>query len=178
MYRKETNGTVISSADNPVTRSVALEGAAVVTKNGWRAWIAHHRSGKVLFQNPAEIAHLRTVENKLASPPEPMPRYWHDKAVEQLSRQSGLRPMVDSTNCEKLLWNRLVELQSAAYAVLSDVDDDGVAEANDMAIRGLRDAVKGKGPLPMAKRRLRAVARTEAVSSAAGAGGSRRIDAL
>lgn len=32
MYRMGTTGRVISSADNPVPRKVALEGAAVVTK--------------------------------------------------------------------------------------------------------------------------------------------------
>lgn len=61
MYRVGTDGRVASSADNPVTRKVALEGAAVVTNNGWRAWVEHHTSGKILYQNPAEVAHQQSV---------------------------------------------------------------------------------------------------------------------
>ncbi len=53
----------------------------------------------------------------------------------------GLKPGNGATACEKRLWGRLVTLQAAAYRVLSDVDDDGVAEAHDMAVLALREAV-------------------------------------
>jgi len=64
MYRMGTTGRVISSADNPVTRKVALEGAAVVTKNGWRVWVEHHTSGKILYRNPAETGYQRSLVDK------------------------------------------------------------------------------------------------------------------
>jgi len=80
------------------------------------------------------------------------PGYWTQLAFEQLSLEQGLLPGNDATDYEKLLWGRLVALQAAANAVLSDVDDDGVAEANDMAVLGLRQAVKGPPKLKAAKR--------------------------
>ena len=64
MYRMGTAGKVISSADNPVTRKAALEGAAVVTKNGWWVWVEYHTSGKILYQNPAEVAHQQSLVAK------------------------------------------------------------------------------------------------------------------
>lgn len=64
MYRMGTVGRVISSADNPVTRKVALEGAAVVTKNGWRVWVEHHTTGKIIHQNPAEVAYQKSIAEK------------------------------------------------------------------------------------------------------------------
>ena len=70
-------------------------------------------------------------------PDEPGPGYWHDMAEDRLSAQPGLKPEAVATQCEKLLWKRLVALQAAAYRVLSDVDDDGVAEAHDGAAIGL-----------------------------------------
>lgn len=85
------------------------------------------------------------------SPPEP--GYWTQLALEQLSSQNGLLPGSNATACEKLLWNRLVALQAAANAVLSDVDDDGIAEAKDMAVLGLRQAVNGL-PKPRSVKRV------------------------
>lgn len=64
MYRMGTNGRVISSDDNPVSRKSALEGAAVVTKNGWRVWVEHHTSGKILYQNPAEVTYQKSLVKK------------------------------------------------------------------------------------------------------------------
>ena len=64
MCRVGTVGQVISSADNPVTRKVALEGADVVTKNGWWVWVEHHTSGKVLYRNPAEVAYQQSLVAK------------------------------------------------------------------------------------------------------------------
>jgi hypothetical protein len=87
---------------------------------------------------------LMNFTTSSSGPEEPTPGYWHDRAVEKLNTQDRLKPGPDATHSEKRLWARLVELQAAAYAVLSDVDDDGVAEAHDMAILGLRNAVNGK----------------------------------
>ncbi|WP_371436204.1 hypothetical protein [Polaromonas sp.] len=82
--------------------------------------------------------------NSVSAPAEPNPGYWHEQAVHQL----GLQPGPVATACEKLLWSRLVALQAAAYAVLSDVDDDGVAEAQDMAVMRLRKAVETEPQSP------------------------------
>lgn len=82
---------------------------------------------------------MNTTETQ--TPDEPSPDYWRDLAVERLGALPGLRPGVGATACEKRLWGHLVTLQAAAYRVLSDVDDDGVAEAHDMAVLGLREAV-------------------------------------
>lgn len=76
----------------------------------------------------------------IATPAPQNPSYWTQLALEQLK---GLQPGSGATTGEQILWGRLVALQAAANAVLSDVDDDGVAEANDMAVLGLRQAVKG-----------------------------------
>lgn len=84
-----------------------------------------------------------------ATPTPPEPGYWTQIALEQLK---GTQPASGATAGEKVLWGRLVDLQAAANAVLSDVDDDGVAEANDMAILGLRHAVKGARKPSTAKR--------------------------
>lgn len=80
---------------------------------------------------------------EVATPSPPEPGYWTQLALQQLGREPGLLPGENATNCERLLWNRLVALQAAANAVLSDVDDDGIAKAHDMAVLGLRQAVKG-----------------------------------
>ncbi|WP_141396376.1 hypothetical protein [Polaromonas sp. AET17H-212] len=88
----------------------------------------------------------------IATPSQPEPGYWTQLALAQLISQQGLLPGSNATACEKLLWGRLVALQAAANAVLSDVDDDGIAEANDMAVLGLRQAVKGPQKPKVAKR--------------------------
>lgn len=93
--------------------------------------------------------------NAIAIPSPPEPGYWTQRALEQLSAQPGLQPGPAATSCEKLLWARLVALQAAANAVLSDVDDDGLAEKDDMAVLGLRQAVKGPPkarPMPVGRR--------------------------
>lgn len=88
----------------------------------------------------------------IATPSQPEPGYWTQLALAQLGRQQGLQPGSNATACEKLLWGRLVDLQAAAIAVLSDVVDDGIAEANDMAVLGLRHAVEGPQKPKVAKR--------------------------
>lgn len=98
------------------------------------------------------------------APDEPSSGYWHALAVTRLSAHPGLKPGDGATPCEKLLWRRLVDLQAAAYGVLSDIDDDGVAEANDMAVLGLRQAVSDAPKAVPVKRDIKA-----------GAGSVRRI---
>ncbi|MFZ3139149.1 hypothetical protein [Polaromonas sp.] len=61
MYRLGTTGRVVGDAANPQGRKSALEGAETITKNGWCVWIEHHTSGEVLYQNPAEMAHQRSL---------------------------------------------------------------------------------------------------------------------
>ncbi len=78
--------------------------------------------------------------------------YWTQLAVKQLSSQPGLQPDKAATAREKKLWAQLVALQAAANAVLSDVDDDGIAEAQDMAVLGLRQAVGGSSNVGAGKR--------------------------
>ncbi len=90
------------------------------------------------------------------APDEPDGDYWRDLAVERLGLQPGLKPDNDATACEKRLWKRLVALQAAAYRVLSDVDDDGIAEAHDMAILGLREAVDAPTETRPGKRTIKA----------------------
>ncbi len=38
-------------------RSDALAGAEVVARNGWRAWVEHHETGKRIFESEQEKAH-------------------------------------------------------------------------------------------------------------------------
>lgn len=64
MYRMGAGGRVIGAADNPVTRKVAADGAAVITKNGWRAWIEHHKSGEIVYQNPAEVEYQQALADE------------------------------------------------------------------------------------------------------------------
>lgn len=73
--------------------------------------------------------------------PDESPHYWRDLAVEQLKAQGVLPPLVGANTSEILLWGRLVTLHAASLSVLSDVDDDGIAEAQDTAILGLREAL-------------------------------------
>lgn len=61
MYRLGTMDRVIGSADNPQSRKSALEGAETITKNGWRVWVEHHTTGKILYQNPAEIEYQQSL---------------------------------------------------------------------------------------------------------------------
>ncbi|MDB5930977.1 MAG: hypothetical protein JWR60_2684 [Polaromonas sp.] len=67
MYRLGTTGRVIGDYSNPQSRKQALEGAAVITSNGWCVWIEHHASGKVLYRNPAEMAHQQSLADKPSS---------------------------------------------------------------------------------------------------------------
>ena len=68
-----------------------------------------------------------------------MPKdYYNAMAEEALVAAMGRPPM--ATKLERELWLRLVSLEAAALRVLSDIDDDGVAEGADVAIQRLRAA--------------------------------------
>ncbi|MFT3819807.1 MAG: hypothetical protein QM750_19715 [Rubrivivax sp.] len=64
--------------------------------------------------------------------------YFAARAQEALTSELG--QVTPTTALERKLWARLVRLEAAALRVLSDVDDDGVAERSDVAITELRAA--------------------------------------
>lgn len=57
MYALGNTNRVMGDSENPQRRSKALEGAATITKNGWRCWVEHKDTGKRIFENEAELAH-------------------------------------------------------------------------------------------------------------------------
>ena len=62
VYLVGTTGQVITSADNPMSRKEALDGAAVITKNGWPCWVQHEDDGeRVIFVNDLERARRAAV---------------------------------------------------------------------------------------------------------------------
>ncbi len=95
--------------------------------------------------------------------PLPDPDYWKQVASKQLCQlkpDSGF-----SSSLERKLWDRLLTLQAAANAVLDDVDDDGVAEAHDVAVLGLRNAVSGHQKPTETKVRTKRVITTQPITS-------------
>ena len=81
-----------------------------------------------------------TMTKNAINTPEP---YFTEKARLSLESQ-GVCLGASPTKLEATLWKRLLLVFAAAERVLSDVDDDRVAEAQDMAILGLRSALVGK----------------------------------
>lgn len=73
--------------------------------------------------------------------------YCEEKARDQL-KSRGISLPEQPTPLEKRLMAELLLLSGAALRVLSDVDDDGLAEAHDIAVLGMREALVGKR-LPM-----------------------------
>lgn len=74
----------------------------------------------------------------------PMPQgYFEEKACDALAA-SGLVLPDTPTPLEAKLMAQLLLVSGAAERVLSDVDDDGVAEAADMAVLGMRKALAGQ----------------------------------
>ncbi len=51
MYRLGNTTRVMGDSGNPQTRKSALEGAAVVEKNGWPVWVEHYRTAKKIFES-------------------------------------------------------------------------------------------------------------------------------
>ena len=62
VYVAGATGKVITSADNPMRRKEALDGATVITKNGWPCWVRHERDGeREIFVNDLERARRAAV---------------------------------------------------------------------------------------------------------------------
>lgn len=57
MYAAGMPATVISDADNPLPRRIALERAQRIAAAGHRVWIEHYRSGQRLYENDREKAY-------------------------------------------------------------------------------------------------------------------------
>ncbi len=65
LYALGKTDRVMGDSENPQRRARALDGAATITKNGWRCWVEHKDTGKRIFENPAETAHRQAQEAKL-----------------------------------------------------------------------------------------------------------------
>lgn len=68
---------------------------------------------------------------------------FEEKAGDALTARGLVLPEAP-TPLEFKLMAQLLLVSGAAERVLSDIDDDGVAEAADMAIRGMRKALQGQ----------------------------------
>lgn len=64
MYALGNTKRIVGDAGNPQTRKSALEGAAVIEKNGWRVWVEHQSSAKRIFESGGEIEHRQAAEAK------------------------------------------------------------------------------------------------------------------
>lgn len=62
MYALGNTGRVMGDAENPQSRKAALDGAAVIERNGWRVWVEHHVTGKRIHESEREIAHREDAE--------------------------------------------------------------------------------------------------------------------
>ena len=64
MYALGNTERIMGDAENPQSRKSALEGAAVIEKNGWRVWVEHHTTAKRIHEGTYEIAHRKAAEAK------------------------------------------------------------------------------------------------------------------
>lgn len=64
MYTLGTTARITGDSANPQTRRNALEGAAVIERNGWRVWVEHHTTGKRIYESVAEKAHHERLNNE------------------------------------------------------------------------------------------------------------------
>lgn len=64
MYALGNTERIMGDAENPQGRKSALEGAAVIEKNGWRVWVEHHVTAKRIHESPSEIAHREATAAK------------------------------------------------------------------------------------------------------------------
>jgi hypothetical protein len=69
--------------------------------------------------------------------------FFEEKASEALTARGLVLPE-SPTPLESQLMSQLLLISGAAERVLSDVDDDGVAEAADMAVLSMRKALLGQ----------------------------------
>ena len=63
-YAMGNTERIVSAHGNPLNRKDALEGAAVIEKNGWRVWVEHHVTGKRIFEGVREREHQDTDATK------------------------------------------------------------------------------------------------------------------
>jgi hypothetical protein len=54
MYVLGTTGRIVGDSKNPQQRRSALEGAAVVARNGWRVWVEHNSHAARIFESESE----------------------------------------------------------------------------------------------------------------------------
>lgn len=59
MYALGNTDRIVGDSENPQSRKSALEGAAVIEKNGWRVWVEHQSTGKRILESAREIEHRR-----------------------------------------------------------------------------------------------------------------------
>lgn len=64
LYGLGNTTKIVGDAENPQARKSAIEGAAVIDKNGWLVWIEHHTTGKRLYENSNEKAHREIDPNQ------------------------------------------------------------------------------------------------------------------
>lgn len=64
MYALGNTMRIVGDASNPQTRKSALEGAAVIERNGWKVWVEHQSSAKRIFESAREIEHRQAAEAK------------------------------------------------------------------------------------------------------------------
>jgi len=69
--------------------------------------------------------------------------YFEEKASDAWAAR-GLALPESPTALESKLMAQLLLISGAAERVLSDIDDDGIAEAADMAVLGMRKALLGQ----------------------------------
>jgi hypothetical protein len=64
MYALGTTERIMGDSENPQSRKSALEGAAVIEKNGWRVWVEHQARPERIFESKAEKDHKASIEAK------------------------------------------------------------------------------------------------------------------
>lgn len=149
MYALGNTERIIGDDGNPQSRQAALEGAAAIDKNGWRVWVEHQTSAKRIFESAREIEHRSKSaclkkEDSMPTQMHPTPQgYFEAKAYDALVARGLVLPRCP-TPLESKLMAQLLLVSGAAERVLSDVDDDGVAEAADVAVHGMRKALQGQ----------------------------------
>lgn len=61
MYAVGNTGKIVGDSDNPQVRKLALNGAAIIEKNGWRVWVEHVNTGERLFESEREKLHRESA---------------------------------------------------------------------------------------------------------------------
>lgn len=109
------------------------------------AWASRHEEcASSSAQTQESRVHELIEETDMATQKHPKPEgYFEEKASDALAA-SGLVLPEAPTPLESKLMAQLLLVSGAAERVLSDVDDDGVAEAQDMAVLGMRKALLGQ----------------------------------